>query len=57
MKSTPVEASSVFSVTSGHQFDNDAPNTCYSCVDDYNIPPCAGFSRDYSCLPNLGNTR
>ncbi|XLQ12523.1 MAG: hypothetical protein KPI85_02040 [cyanobacterium endosymbiont of Epithemia adnata isolate EadnSB Bon19] len=55
MKITPVETSSVFSVTSGHQFDNDAPKTCYSCVDDYNIPPCAGFSRDYSCLPNLGN--
>ncbi|HAC63247.1 MAG TPA: hypothetical protein DCF68_06815 [Cyanothece sp. UBA12306] len=27
---------------------------CYTCVDDYAIPPCTGFSKDYSCLPNLG---
>ncbi len=30
-------------------------NHCYTCVDDYAIPPCTGFSKDYSCLPTLGS--
>ncbi|XTZ10735.1 MAG: hypothetical protein ACQZ3N_02185 [cyanobacterium endosymbiont of Rhopalodia yunnanensis] len=57
---TPVKSSTVFPATSisiGHQSDNDDKNTCYSCVDDHNIPPCAGFSQDYSCLPNLGSSQ
>jgi hypothetical protein len=58
MNIAPVEGSTVFSATSiGHQFNNHAPNICYSCVDDYDIPPCAGFSQDYSCLPSSGSTR
>ena len=30
-------------------------NNCNTCVDDYAIPPCTGFSKDYSCFPNLNN--
>lgn len=30
-------------------------NNCNTCVDDYSIPPCTGFSKDYSCFPNLNN--
>ncbi|MEA5508207.1 hypothetical protein VB715_00365 [Crocosphaera sp. UHCC 0190] len=32
-----------------------AESNCNTCVDDYSIPPCTGFSKDYSCLPNLSN--
>ncbi len=28
-------------------------NNCNTCVDDYSIPPCTGFSKDYSCFPSL----
>ncbi|WGT67068.1 hypothetical protein [cyanobacterium endosymbiont of Epithemia clementina EcSB] len=55
---TPVRASAVSSVTAvGHQSSDNTQSTCYSCVDDHRIPPCAGFSQDYSCLPNLGSDR
>ncbi|ACB49906.1 hypothetical protein cce_0555 [Crocosphaera subtropica ATCC 51142] len=30
-------------------------NNCNTCVDDYSIPPCTGFSKDYSCFPSLNN--
>ena len=32
-----------------------AQSDCNTCVDDYSIPPCTGFSKDYSCLPTLNN--
>lgn len=38
--------------TANHQSNDDSKSVCYSCVDDHQIPPCAGFSQDYSCLPN-----
>ncbi|MEL4894688.1 hypothetical protein [Crocosphaera sp. Alani8] len=28
----------------------ETDNNCNTCVDDYSIPPCTGFSKDYSCL-------
>ncbi|WP_172582075.1 hypothetical protein [cyanobacterium endosymbiont of Rhopalodia gibberula] len=40
-----------------HHSNNDTQDTCYSCVNDHRIPPCAGFSQDYSCLPNLGSNQ
>ncbi len=33
----------------------ETENNCNTCVDDYSIPPCTGFSKDYSCFPNLNN--
>jgi hypothetical protein len=27
-------------------------NNCGICVDDYPIPPCTGFSKDYNCSPS-----
>lgn len=32
---------------------NQTENNCNTCVDDYSIPPCTGFSKDYSCFPSL----
>ncbi len=32
-----------------------AESNCNTCVDDYSIPPCTGFSKDYTCLSNLDN--
>jgi hypothetical protein len=56
--STSLEASVASSATAiSHQPNDNTQSTCYSCVDDHRIPPCAGFSQDYSCLPNLGNDR
>ncbi|YAI82425.1 MAG: hypothetical protein ACQJCO_02190 [cyanobacterium endosymbiont of Rhopalodia sterrenbergii] len=55
---TPVKTSAVSSATVIDSLPgNNAQNTCYSCVDDHRIPPCAGFSQDYSCLPSLGNNQ
>ncbi|MDJ0580792.1 hypothetical protein [Crocosphaera sp.] len=34
---------------------SETENNCNTCVDDYSIPPCTGFSKDYSCLPNLND--
>ncbi len=31
----------------------ETENNCNTCVDDYSIPPCTGFSKDYSCFPSL----
>ncbi|MGK7880102.1 MAG: hypothetical protein AB4060_08380 [Crocosphaera sp.] len=33
----------------------ETDNNCNTCVDDYSIPPCTGFSKDYSCSPNLND--
>lgn len=30
-------------------------SNCNTCVDDYSIPPCTGFSKDYSCLPSVSH--
>lgn len=43
----------VINPTSSSQ--SKAESNCNTCVDDYSIPPCTGFSKDYSCLPNLNN--
>ena len=33
----------------------ETENNCNTCVDDYSIPPCTGFSKDYSCFPDLND--
>lgn len=33
----------------------NSKSDCYTCVDDHPIPPCTGFSKDYSCSPSLGS--
>ncbi len=49
---SPVKGStSLTASATSHQSSNSNQNSCYSCVDDYQIPPCTGFSKDYSCLP------
>ncbi|ACK65827.1 hypothetical protein PCC8801_1781 [Rippkaea orientalis PCC 8801] len=48
------DQSSTFNSSLSITQDNN-PSHCYSCVDDYPIPPCTGFSKDYSCLPNVDN--
>jgi hypothetical protein len=54
---SPVKGATSFapSAVTNHQSSNQTQNTCYSCVDDYQIPPCTGFSKDYSCLPSSGS--
>ena len=34
---------------------SETENNCNTCVDDYSIPPCTGFSKDYSCSPDLND--
>ena len=49
-------AASLATATS-HRPNDNTQGVCYSCVDDHQIPPCAGFSQDYSCLPETNKTR
>ena len=42
-------------INSPSSSQTQAQSNCNTCVDDYSIPPCTGFSKDYSCLPTLNN--
>ncbi len=52
-QASQTENSSTSVINPQSSTSSETENNCNTCVDDYSIPPCTGFSKDYSCFPSL----
>ncbi|BDA40027.1 hypothetical protein [Candidatus Atelocyanobacterium thalassae] len=39
----------IFTKSSSDTSSTQMDNNCKNCINNYSIPPCTGFSKDYNC--------